>query len=86
MPYKPKNQNALRNGSPRGEKEQSLPDSSPLSSPIVTTNYREIHQNETEVLRSIYGDDFEDVESRRSAWHVGRKTPWFDHCLPDSIN
>lgn len=40
-------------------------------SPILPTNYREIHQTEAEALRSIYGDDFEEVENRRSAWQVG---------------
>ncbi|KAJ6130615.1 Serine/threonine-protein kinase GCN2 [Penicillium capsulatum] len=39
-----------------------------VTSPIPTTNYREIHQTEVEALRSIYGDDFEHVENRRSAW------------------
>lgn len=47
-------------------------DSSSVTSPVIaTTNYREIHLNEVEALRSIYGDDFEDVENRRSAWKVG---------------
>ncbi|KAJ6132135.1 Serine/threonine-protein kinase GCN2 [Penicillium samsonianum] len=41
---------------------------SSVTSPIFTTNYREIHQTEVEALRSIYGDDFEEVENRRSAW------------------
>ncbi|KAJ5104482.1 Serine/threonine-protein kinase GCN2 [Penicillium alfredii] len=51
------------------EKKQTSSDSSSLTSPVVaTTNYREIHQTEAEALRSIYGDDFEDVENRRSAW------------------
>lgn len=40
-------------------------------SPILPTNYREIHQTEVEALRSIYGDDFEEVENKRSAWQVG---------------
>ncbi|KAI1928290.1 eukaryotic translation initiation factor 2-alpha kinase [Ophidiomyces ophidiicola] len=39
------------------------------TSPSTTvTNYREIHVNEAEALRSIYGDDFEYVETRQSAW------------------
>ncbi|TQB70294.1 hypothetical protein MPDQ_000703 [Monascus purpureus] len=70
MPYKQqkKNHNAPKNGSPRREHKQSPPDTSPLAPSTVTTNYREIHQNEAEALRSIYGDDFEEVENRRSAW------------------
>jgi hypothetical protein len=47
--------------------------------PILTpTNYREIHQNEAEALRSIYGDDFETVENKRSAWQVCNR---WQHCL-----
>ena len=68
MPFKQKkDQNSLKNGSPRkGQNDPSL------SHPVATTtNYREIHQNEKEALRSIYGDDFEDIETKRSAWHVG---------------
>ncbi|KAJ5573630.1 uncharacterized protein N7459_008057 [Penicillium hispanicum] len=57
-----------RKKAPR-EKKQTSSDSSNISSPVkATTNYREIHLNEVEALRSIYGDDFEDVENRRSAW------------------
>lgn len=51
------------------EKKQTSSDSS-LASPVATTNYREIHLNEVEAVRSIYGDDFEDVQTRPSAWHV----------------
>ncbi|KAJ5979107.1 hypothetical protein N7501_002449 [Penicillium viridicatum] len=51
---------------PSRQKNQAS-DSS-VTSPIFTTNYREIHQTEVEALRSIYGDDFEEVENRRSAW------------------
>lgn len=54
---------------PSRQKNQTS-DSS-VTSPIFTTNYREIHQTEVEALRSIYGDDFEEVENRRSAWQVG---------------
>ncbi|KAJ5287211.1 Serine/threonine-protein kinase GCN2 [Penicillium angulare] len=58
-----------RKKAPR-EKKQTSSDSSTLTSTVIaTTNYREIHLNEVEALRSIYGDDFEDVENRRSAWH-----------------
>ena len=53
------------------EKKPSSSDSSTISSPVTTvTNYREIHLNEVEALRSIYGDDFEEVVNRRSAWQV----------------
>ncbi|KAJ5626841.1 hypothetical protein N7528_004268 [Penicillium herquei] len=58
-----------RKKAPR-EKKQTSSDSSSLTSPTIqTTNYREIHLNEVEALRSIYSEDFEDVENRRSAWH-----------------
>jgi len=51
--------------------KQAASDSSTLPSPVqTTTNYREIHQNEVEALQSIYGDDYEPVENRRSAWQV----------------
>ena len=39
--------------------------------PFLTgTNYKEIHKNEADALRSIYSTDFEDVEIRRAAWQV----------------
>ena len=44
---------------PSRQKKQTS--ESPVTSPIFTTNYREIHQTEVEALRSIYGDDFEEV-------------------------
>lgn len=61
-----------RKKAPHGKKQkQTSSDSSTLPSPVTeTTNYREIHLNEVEALRSIYGDDFEEVETRPSAWHV----------------
>ncbi|KAJ5317869.1 hypothetical protein N7508_002377 [Penicillium antarcticum] len=50
-------------------RKKQTSDSSSVTSPVLpTTNYREIHQTEVEALRSIYGDDFEEVENRRSAW------------------
>ncbi|KAH8430468.1 putative protein kinase (Gcn2) [Aspergillus melleus] len=66
MPHKQKkNSNHVPpNASPRAEKKQFNPES-PVAPP---TNYHEIHENEVEALRSIYGDDFEDVQHRRSAW------------------
>lgn len=55
--------------------KQASSDSSTLTSPVqTTTNYREIHQNEVEALQSIYGDDYEQFENRRSAWQV--RHPW----------
>ncbi|KAJ5191714.1 Serine/threonine-protein kinase GCN2 [Penicillium cinerascens] len=51
------------------EKKQTSSTESSLTSPaIATTNYREIHQTEAEALQSIYGDDYEEVQLRRSAW------------------
>jgi eukaryotic translation initiation factor 2-alpha kinase 4 len=67
MPLKLKKNNAPKNGSPKAEKLPTILDS------LAPTNYREIHQNEAEVLRSIYTDDFEDVENRRPAWQVSRQ-------------
>ncbi|KAJ5906502.1 uncharacterized protein N7473_003418 [Penicillium subrubescens] len=59
-----------RKKAPRVKKQtSSASDSSSVTSPVIaTTNYREIHLNEVEALRSIYGDDYEEVETRRSAW------------------
>ncbi|KAH2019830.1 hypothetical protein KXV45_003763 [Aspergillus fumigatus] len=71
MPHKQKKNpsNVHKNGSPRAERKQSTSNIIPLAQPgLATTNYREIHQNEAEALRSIYGDDFEEIEHRPSAW------------------
>lgn len=66
-----KTANAPKNASPRAGKKQNISDLEPLTSPVAApTNYQEIHQEEVEALRSIYGDDFEEVQQRRSAWHV----------------
>lgn len=72
MPHKQrKHTNAPQNGSPRPDRKLLIPEPPPLAPPVFeTTNYREIHVNEAAALRSIYGDDFEDVENRRSAWQV----------------
>lgn len=73
MPHKHKKNNALKNGSPKAEKKQLAPESPVEGSKVVpSTNYKEIHQNETDALRSIYADDFEDVEVRPAAWQVSR--------------
>ncbi|KAL4870538.1 hypothetical protein BDV12DRAFT_55654 [Aspergillus spectabilis] len=62
--------NALKTASPRAEKKHIFPDPAPIAASVVApTNYQEIHQNEVEALRSIYDDDFEEVQHRRSAWH-----------------
>lgn len=58
-------------------REQKQTSNASLASPTLpTTNYREIHQTEVEALRSIYGDDYEDVETRRSAWQVSVCYTW----------
>ena len=36
-----------------------------------TTNYGEIQHDEIEALRSIYMDDFIEVEAKTGAWNVG---------------
>lgn len=67
----PKQKKASREKKQKDQQKQASSDSSSLTSPIAAkTNYREIHQLEVEALRSIYGDDYEDVETRRSAWQV----------------
>ncbi|KAF7719568.1 Serine/threonine-protein kinase, GCN2 family protein [Penicillium ucsense] len=60
-----------KKASPRVKKQTSSGSDSSLTSPVIpssTTNYREIHLNEVEALRSIYGDDYQEVETRRTAW------------------
>lgn len=53
-------------------REQKQTNDFSLTSPAkATTNYHEIHELEVEALRSIYGDDYQDVETRRPAWQVG---------------
>ncbi|KAF7593781.1 hypothetical protein BBP40_010837 [Aspergillus hancockii] len=73
MPHKQKKplSNAPKNRSPRAERRRQFPPDSPtLALPVAApTNYEEIHQNEIEALRSIYGDDFEEIAHRQSAWH-----------------
>jgi translation initiation factor 2-alpha kinase 4 len=59
-----------RKKSSREKKQTSSTESSLTSPAIATTNYREIHQTEAEALQSIYGDDYEEVQLRRSAWQV----------------
>jgi eukaryotic translation initiation factor 2-alpha kinase 4 len=73
MPLKAKKKqnNGLHTASPKAEKQMVLLESSNPDMPILApTNYREIHLNEAEALRSIYGDDFETVEKKRIAWQV----------------
>ena len=74
MPHKHKKSSAQKNGSPKAEKKQLLPEPAPEGSNVLaSTNYKEIHENEADALRSIYADDFEDVEARPSAWQVSRR-------------
>ncbi|EEP79527.1 conserved hypothetical protein [Uncinocarpus reesii 1704] len=70
MPAKQKKGNK-KNSHIAAEKRRSQASSdatSAASPPAKVTNYREIHVNEAEALRSIYGDDFEYVETRQSVW------------------
>ncbi|KAL2852947.1 Serine/threonine-protein kinase [Aspergillus pseudoustus] len=89
MPHHPKKSatNALKNGSPRAEKKKKhvFPEPASIASPsVVTTNYQEIHQNEVEALRSIYGDDFEEVQHRPSAWHQSSEVSFKLHLRASS--
>ena len=74
MPHKQKKHpNAPKDGSPRVEKNNLAGEPPQFAAAVpAATNYREIQLNEVEALRSIYGDDFEEVEHRRSAWQVCR--------------
>lgn len=82
MPHKKqkKSSNALQNGSPKLENKPDSPEPSPMKGPTPgSTDYRQIHQDEAEVLRSIYGDDFQDVELRQAAWKVLKTLVPFAH-------
>ncbi|KAL4909411.1 hypothetical protein BDW74DRAFT_80834 [Aspergillus multicolor] len=80
-----KTANAFKNASPRAEKKQVFSDTTPVALPVVApTNYQEIHQQEVEALRSIYGDDFEDVQQRRSAWHQASEVSFKLHLRASS--
>lgn len=73
MTPKRKKGNTQQNGSSTLDKNQpNLVDTEIALGPAPpgTTNYQEIHKDEADALRSIYADDFEDVESKPSAWHV----------------
>jgi translation initiation factor 2-alpha kinase 4 len=73
MPHKKqkKNTHALQNGGPKADTKTPPLDESPVKgSTQGPTNYREIHQDEADALRSIYGEDFQDVEHRQGAWKV----------------
>ncbi|KAF3482395.1 serine/threonine-protein kinase GCN2 [Arthroderma uncinatum] len=63
MPRKQRKGSTKTNGSPMEDKQQTA------SNPVLATNYEEIHKNEADALRSIYGDEFEDVETKPSAWN-----------------
>ncbi|KAE8553034.1 hypothetical protein EYB25_004413 [Talaromyces marneffei] len=71
MPHKKqkKPSHAPQNGSPQKENKPDTPEPPAVTGPTIgSTNYREIHQDEAEALRSIYGEDFHDVELRQAAW------------------
>ena len=73
MTPKRKTGKSQQNGStPLDKKQQNIDqlEADSASAAPGTTNYQEIHKDEAEALRSIYADDFEDVESKPSAWHV----------------
>lgn len=73
MPHKKqkKPSNALQNGSPQRENKPDTFEAAAVTGPTLgSTNYKEIHQDEAEALRSIYGEDFHDVELRQAAWKV----------------
>ncbi|OAL66512.1 PEK/GCN2 protein kinase [Trichophyton rubrum] len=63
MPRKQRKGSTKTNGSPVEDKQQTI------SNTALATNYEEIHKNEADALRSIYGDEFEDVETKPSAWN-----------------
>ncbi|OJD23912.1 PEK/GCN2 protein kinase [Blastomyces percursus] len=81
MPHKHKKSNVLKNGAPKVEKKEN-----PLEPPAVlpTTNYKEIHENEADALRSIYSTDFEDVEVRQAAWHQSSEVAFKLHLRASS--
>jgi translation initiation factor 2-alpha kinase 4 len=73
MPHKKqkKPNNALQNGSPQKENKPDALEAAAVIGPTIgSTNYKEIHQDEAEALRSIYGEDFQDVELKQAAWKV----------------
>ncbi|KAL1957666.1 hypothetical protein VTO42DRAFT_5643 [Malbranchea cinnamomea] len=72
MPQKRKKGNTQKTGSLLpARKTENRNDHQPVRPALTgpTTNYREIHENEANALRSIYGDDFTNIESKPSAWH-----------------
>ncbi|PGH13957.1 PEK/GCN2 protein kinase [Helicocarpus griseus UAMH5409] len=81
MPHKQKKNNALKNGAPKIEKKEIVPET-PATLPA--TNYKEIHENEANALRSIYSTDFEDVEVRRAAWHQASEVAFKLHLRASS--
>ncbi|KAK2744973.1 hypothetical protein FQN57_004103 [Myotisia sp. PD_48] len=70
MPRKQKSNKPKSVTSPVEDTQQATLNSIPAASPIsaAIANYQEIHKSETDVLRSIYGEEFEDVETKPSAW------------------
>jgi hypothetical protein len=45
-------------------------------SPGPAIDYNEVQQNEVEVLRSIYMEDFEEANNKTGAWHVSSRLQW----------
>ena len=54
-----------------GTQQPTTVAASPTAPTMGLTNYAEAQQEELEVLRSIYMDDFEEIERKQAAWNVG---------------
>ncbi|OJD14239.1 PEK/GCN2 protein kinase [Emergomyces pasteurianus Ep9510] len=81
MPHKHKKSNVLKNGTLKVEKQENPPDTPAI---LPATNYKEIHENEADALRSIYSTDFEDVEARQAAWHQASEVAFKLHLRASS--
>ncbi|KGY14728.1 PEK/GCN2 protein kinase [Paracoccidioides brasiliensis Pb03] len=82
MPHKHKKSNVHKNGALKVEQKEILSDT---PGALPATNYKEIHKNEADALRSIYSTDFNDVEVREAAWHQASEVS-FKLCLRASSN
>jgi RWD domain len=60
---------------PKADQSPVEPEHTPVAYTQGPTNYVEIQQNELSVLRSIYMEDFEEVEVKAAAWSVRLDTP-----------
>ncbi|KAH8702544.1 anticodon binding domain of tRNAs-domain-containing protein [Talaromyces proteolyticus] len=88
MPHKKQRRpnNVPQNGTSTGENRSPILEGSPTKGPALgTTNYREIHEDEADALRSIYGEDFQEVEHRQGAWKQSSEVT-FKLCLRASSN